>query len=228
MTALPMFDPFSVPVDSIDHHLPPVLAHQWQLPALQARFASTPVWTPEFRKEPQFTTRVPVQAAVLVPLVLGVGRAQTTVLLTERTLHLSSHSGQVAFPGGKVDATDADATAAALREAREEVGLDSAYVQVMGQLPSYTTGSAYVVTPVVAVVHPGFTLTPNPDEVASVFEVPLEFLMNPANHRRHRMKWAGAEREWLSMLYPSAEGERLIWGATAGMLRNLYRFLSLV
>lgn len=225
MTALPAFDPRAVPVIATDHHLPSVVADQWQPRALQARFETGPVWEPEFRAEPQFSERTPVHAAVLVPLVL---RGQTTVLLTERTAHLSSHSGQIAFPGGKVDPGDADAIAAALREAQEEIGLDARYVQVLGTLPSYTTGSAYIVTPVVALVHAGFTLTPNPDEVADVFEVPLAFLMDPANHRRHRVEWAGAQREWLSMPYPDPQGERFIWGATAGMLRNLYRFLSAV
>ena len=223
MTQLPSFDPRNVPVIVTDDLLPRVAAAQWQPNALRARFAGGPPWLPEFRAEPLFSTRAPVHAAVLVPLVL---REQTTVILTERTAHLSSHSGQIAFPGGKVDPDDADATAAALREAHEEIGLDARYVQVLGTLPTYTTGSAYIVTPVVALVHMGFTLTPNPDEVADVFEVPLAFLMDPANHRRHRMEWAGAQREWLSIPYPDPQGERFIWGATAGMLRNLYRFLS--
>ena len=223
MITLPTFDPRTVPVIANDDHMPPVAAEHWQLSALKARFANGPVWSPEFRAEPQFSARAPVHAAVLVPLVM---REQTTVLLTERTAHLSSHSGQIAFPGGKLDPGDADATAAALREAQEEIGLDARYVQVLGTLPTYTTGSAYIVTPVVALVHPGFMLTPNPDEVADVFEVPLAFLMNPANHRRHRVEWSGAQREWLSMPYPDPPGERFIWGATAGMLRNLYRFLS--
>ena len=223
MTQLPSFDPRTVPVIATDDRLPRVAAAQWQPSALLARFAGGPLWLPEFRVEPLFSGRPPVPAAVLIPLVL---REQTTVILTERTAHLSSHSGQIAFPGGKVDPEDADATAAALREAHEEIGLDARYVQVLGTLPTYTTGSAYIVTPVVALVHAGFTLTPNPDEVADVFEVPLAFLMDPANHRRHRMEWAGAQREWLSMPYPDAQGERFIWGATAGMLRNLYCFLS--
>ena len=225
MTQLPYFDPRTVPVIATDDHLPRVLSDQWQATALQARFASGRPWSPEFHAEPAFSSRTPVHAAVLVPLVL---RDQTTVLLTERTAHLSSHSGQIAFPGGKVDPGDADATAAALREAHEEIGLEAHYVQVLGTLPTYTTGSAYIVTPVVALVHTGFTLTPNPDEVADVFEVPLDFLMNPANHRRHHIEWQGAQREWLSMPYADPQGERFIWGATAGMLRNLYRFLSAV
>lgn len=223
MTKPPIFDPRTVPVIATDGRLPMVHAEHWQPDALQARFTNQPDWSPEFRDEPKFSTRAPVHAAVLVALVLG---SQTTVILTERTAHLSSHSGQIAFPGGKVDPEDADATAAALREAQEEIGLDPGYVQVLGTLPTYTTGSAYIVTPVVALVHAGFTLTPNPDEVADVFEVPLAFLMNPANHRHHRVEWQGAQRDWLSMPYTDPQGERFIWGATAGMLRNLYRFLS--
>lgn len=225
MTKLPNFDPRTVPVIATDERLPRIAAEHWQLNALQARFERGPLWSPEFRVEPKFSMRAPVHAAVLVPLVM---REQTTVILTERTAHLSSHSGQIAFPGGKVDPGDVDASAAALREAYEEIGLEARYVQVLGTLPTYTTGSAYIVTPVVALVRAGFTLMPNPDEVADVFEVPLAFLMDPANHRRHSMEWEGAQREWLSIPYPDPQGERFIWGATAGMLRNLYRFLSAV
>ncbi len=162
-------------------------------------------------------------AAVLIAIVL---RAQPTVLLTQRTPYLSTHSGQIAFPGGKVDESDHDATAAALREAEEEVGLPTSHVEVLGQLPIYTTGSSFLITPVVALVRPGFELRPNAFEVAEVFEVPLAFLMNPANHRHHNVHWQGAERHWLSMPYLDAGVERFVWGATAGMLRNFYRFLS--
>jgi len=138
---------------------------------------------------------------------------------------MNSHSGQIAFPGGKADPEDSDAVATALREAYEEVGLERQYVEVIGSLPIYTTGSAFIVTPVVALVKPGFTLLPNADEVADVFEVPLDFLMNPANHRHHVVDWAGEQRSWLSMPYMDGSTERFIWGATAGMLRNFYRFL---
>ncbi len=223
MTAFPSFDPRQVPVVGIDDQLPKVLATALQPQAIAQRFASQHVWTPELHAEPRFSSRAPVHASVLVPLVL---REQgITVLLTERTAHLSSHSGQVAFPGGKADVDDADETDTALREAEEEIGLHRRMVQVLGCLPVYTTGSAFIVTPVVALVQPTLTLAPNPDEVADVFEVPLSFLMDPANHRRHAVEWAGARREWLSMPYADAHGERFIWGATAGMLRNLYRFL---
>lgn len=219
----PSFDPRQVPVIGVDGHLPKLAAQALQVPALVQRFAHVQDWTPELLAEPRFSQRAPVQASVLVPLV--VRDSGLTVLLTERTTHLSSHSGQVAFPGGKADPEDADAVDTALREAEEEIGLNRRYVQVLGTLPIYTTGSAFVVTPVVALVDAAHTVTPNPHEVADVFEVPLAFLMNPANHRRHAVEWAGAWREWLSMPYTDTVAERFIWGATAGMLRNLYRFL---
>jgi len=222
MSSAPVFDPRLVPVEGVDGHLPKVDRHELRPDALAARFASPPVWRPEVVDEPSFSNRSPVHAAVLVALVL---RERVTVLLTERTQHLSSHSGQIAFPGGKTDPQDRDAIATALREAHEEIGLDEGCVKVLGTLPIYTTGSAYRVTPVVALLAEGFKITPNAFEVADVFEVPLDFLMDPANHRRHAVQWAGARREWLSIPYQDGATERFVWGATAGMLRNLYRFL---
>jgi 8-oxo-dGTP pyrophosphatase MutT (NUDIX family) len=191
--------------------------------ALRLRFLKPPAWEPEMLAEKRFTDRAPMQASVLVPIVM---REQPTILLTERTMHLSTHSGQIAFPGGKVDDEDVDAFATALREAQEEIGLDPAFVQILGVLPQYVTGSAFVITPVVALLEPGFTLTPNAHEVADVFEVPLDFLMNPAHHRRHAFEWEGVKREWFSMPYQDHLTQRFIWGATAGMLRNFYRLLS--
>lgn len=217
------FDPRQVPVVGVDAQLPKVPAEALQVQDLVRRFASSHVWTPELLAEPRFSQREPVQASVLVPLVMR--DSGLTVLLTERTTHLSSHSGQVAFPGGKADPEDVDAVDTALREAEEEIGLERRFVQVLGTLPIYTTGSAFLVTPVVALVDAAHSVTANPHEVADVFEVPLDFLMDPANHRRHAVEWAGARREWLSMPYTDAVAERFIWGATAGMLRNLYRFL---
>lgn len=220
---MPAFDPRTVPVTGIDTHLPAVAPERLQAQALRERFRQPPVWAPEVRREPRFTDRHPAQAAVLVPLVL---RDMPTLLLTQRTTHLSTHSGQVAFPGGRVDEGDADVVAAALREAEEEIGLPSHHVEVLGTLPTYVTGTAFIVTPVVALVRPGFTLRPNPHEVQDAFEVPLAWLMDPAHHRRHHMDWDGVQREWFSMPYDDGGRERFIWGATAGMLRNFYRMLS--
>lgn len=224
LSTIPNFNPREVPIKAWDAHLPPVPAHALGAAALRTRFTRPPVWTPEVREEPRFSDRAPAQAAVLVALVM---REQPTLLLTQRTQQLSTHSGQVAFAGGKVDATDASVAAAAIREAEEEVGLRAQHIEVIGELPRYVTGTAFHITPVVALVEPGFTLTLNPDEVADAFEVPLAFLMNPAHHARHAIEWQGVQREWFSMPWrdEAAGQERYIWGATAGMLRNLYRFL---
>jgi 8-oxo-dGTP pyrophosphatase MutT (NUDIX family) len=156
----------------------------------------------------------PRPAAVLVPIV---ARAELTVLLTERTAHLATHAGQIAFPGGKVESDDPDAVHTALREAEEEIGLSRALVEPLGFLDGYRTGTGFLVTPVVAIVRPEFTLQLDPGEVASAFEVPLAFLMDPANHKHHSREWRGRQRHYYAMPY----GDRYIWGATAGMIRNL-------
>ena len=228
---LPKFDPRSIPVQGIDDHLERVALDRLSPSALRQRFANPPSWTPEHSIEKKFENREPAAAAVLMPLVM---RHELMLLLTQRSSNLSTHSGQVALPGGRTDATDTDAADTALREAFEEVGLPRSYAEVLGVLPVYVTGTAYSITPVVALVTPGFVLQPNPAEVADVFEVPLSYLMNPANHRRHAVEFDGVTREWLSMPYLDDSvlpdrgqlAERFIWGATAGMLRNLYRFLS--
>ena len=223
LSKLPQFDPRKVPVIRHDSHLPAVDAQRFTPEALRQRFARPPEWQPEVVRERRFSTREPALAAVLLGIVL---REQPTVLLTQRTAHLSTHSGQVAFPGGKVDEEDGSVAATALREAQEEVGLDPGHVEVLGTLSEYVTGSAFIVTPVVALVDPAHRITPNPDEVDQVFEVPLAYLMNPAHHRRHAFEAEGLRREWFSMPYLDDGAERYIWGATAGMLRNFYRFLS--
>ena len=158
-------------------------------------------------------------------------RDEPTVLLTQRTDHLTDHPSQISFPGGRVEASDADAIATALREAEEEIGLDPAWIEVLGILPTYSTSTGFVVTPVVAMVRPGFDVKPDPFEVAEVFEVPLAWLMNPANHQRHAIEADGVRREFFSIPWPGVDAlgrprRYFIWGATAAMLRNLYRFLS--
>jgi 8-oxo-dGTP pyrophosphatase MutT (NUDIX family) len=154
-------------------------------------------------------------AAVLIGIV---EREEPMVLLTQRTDELREHAGQIAFPGGKIDATDKSPLDAALREAEEEVGLDRAYVDPVGYLDLYGTGFGFRILPTVARVRPGFTLTINRSEVVDAFEVPLAFLMNPANHQIHSKEFRGMERSYYAMPY----AERYIWGATAGMLRVLY------
>ena len=154
-------------------------------------------------------------AAVLVPIVEHAHGPH--VLLTRRADHLGTHSGQVAFPGGKIDPGETPAEAA-LREAEEEVGLDRSFVEVAGYLDAYETGTGFRILPVVGFVTPGFSLTISPGEVAEAFEVPLSFLMNPANHERHSAVWRGRRREYYAMPYNG----HYIWGATAGMLKNMY------
>jgi 8-oxo-dGTP pyrophosphatase MutT (NUDIX family) len=222
------FDPQALPIIGIDDHLPPVAGSELLSASLRRRFAAQPEWRPEIKTEHRFTEREPAHASVLVGLV---PRDEITVLLTQRTDHLNDHPGQISFPGGRAEDVDADAVATALREAREEIGLEPGLVDVLGELPTYTTGTGFIVTPVVGLVTPGFTIAPDPFEVAEVFEVPLGFLMNPANHRRHAVEVNGVRREFLSIPWEgvSADGtprRYFIWGATAAMLRNLYRFLA--
>ena len=223
LSSIPDFDPRAAPVVHVDTDLPPLAPPRLTPDFLRARFATPPKWQPEILADFRFSNQSPVPASVLIAIVQ---RAQPTVLLTQRTAHLSTHSGQIAFPGGKQDASDEDLRSTALREAREEVGLQAEFIQVLGTLPIYATGSGFTITPVVALVREGFSLIRNPWEVDDVFEVPLEFLMNPANHRRHLFERPGMRREWLSMPYQDGNTERFIWGATAGILRNFYRFLS--
>jgi 8-oxo-dGTP pyrophosphatase MutT (NUDIX family) len=154
-------------------------------------------------------------AAVLVPVV---AKPEPVVLLTQRTPDLKSHSGQVAFPGGKIEPTDLSPRAAALREAHEEIGLDERFIESIGYLDLYLTFSGFRILPLVAYVKPGYRLTINPGEVADAFEVPLDFLMSPGNHQRLKRDWNGIERQYYAMPF----GERYIWGVTAGILRNLY------
>jgi 8-oxo-dGTP pyrophosphatase MutT (NUDIX family) len=154
-------------------------------------------------------------AAVLIPII---DHPQPTVLLTQRAAHLNDHAGQISFPGGKIDATDASPLDTALREANEEIGLGSEFIDPIGYLDLYGTSFGFRILPTVARVRPGFELRANPSEVDDAFEVPLAFLMNPANHQLHSKEFRGAERFYYAMPY----GDRYIWGATAGILRVLY------
>ncbi len=176
----------------------------WDLnPELLADFAAMPPARP---------------AAVLVGIV---AREELTVLLTQRTHTLPTHAGQIAFPGGKLEAHDAGPIDAALRECVEEVGIEPHFVEPLGFLDGYRTGTGFTVAPVVAIIRPGFELRPDPREVDEVFEVPLSFLMDEANHQKHARDWRGRQRHYYAMPY----GERFIWGATAGMIKNMHQRL---
>jgi 8-oxo-dGTP pyrophosphatase MutT (NUDIX family) len=154
-------------------------------------------------------------AAVLVPVV---DHPEPTVLLTQRAQHLPDHAGQISFPGGKIEQSDSDPCASALRETKEEIGLDRANIEPLGYLDLYMTTLGYRIVPVIARVKPGFTLKPNTSEVDNAFEVPLAFLMDQANVQRHSRDWQGMTRHYYAITF----GEHYIWGVTAGILRNLY------
>ena len=159
-------------------------------------------------------------ASVLVPIVTHAGGL--TVLFTQRTAQLRAHSGQVSFPGGRAEPDDASPEFTALRETQEEIGLAPGRVEVIARMPEYLTRTGYRVTPVVGLVAPPLELVPDSREVAEAFEVPLAFLLDPANHQRETRELAGKQVGFWVMQY----GERRIWGATAGMLMNLYRMLA--
>jgi 8-oxo-dGTP pyrophosphatase MutT (NUDIX family) len=159
-------------------------------------------------------------AAVLVPVV---GRESgLTVLFTRRTAHLNDHAGQISFPGGRSEPGDASTAETALRETAEEIGLEASRVEVLGELSQYVTVTGYRVTPVVGLVFPPFELKPDEFEVAEVFEVPLDFLIDPANHQRNSIVYEGGARHYYAVPY----GDHYIWGATAGMLMNFYTYLT--
>jgi len=225
-----ILDPRRVPVAGVDSHLPPVAAEQLAPQRVRELFAAGEPFEPEHPGDGKpFEGRSPAAAAVLVPLVERPGGL--TVLLTRRTEHLRDHAGQISFPGGRSEPEDDGPAGTALREAQEEVGLAPAHVDVIGTLPTYTTVTHFVVTPVVALVQPRFELALDAFEVAEAFEVPLAWLMNPAHHRRHRFEFEGGQRQFLSMPWQGAGAdgvarEYFIWGATAAMLRNFYRFLA--
>ncbi len=159
------------------------------------------------------------EAAVLIPIT---DRADPGVILTQRPEWLRSHAGQVAFPGGKIDAGDTDAIAAALREAEEELAMPPEHVTVLGETDIYHTGSGYRIAPVVGIIPPDLPLIANPDEVSDWFEVPLAFLLDPANLERRQGIWQGQNRQYYDMNW---QGRR-IWGVTAGIIANLARRIS--
>lgn len=159
-------------------------------------------------------------ASVLFPIVLRPSGA--SVLLTQRTAHLKDHPGQISFPGGRFEPQDGSPAETALREAREEIGLASRHIEILGYLPEYRTGTGFRVTPVVAAVKPPFDLSPEPGEVAEIFEVPFSFLMDAANHQQHSQHYRGKLRHYYAMPY----GEYFIWGATAGIIVTLAKALA--
>jgi 8-oxo-dGTP pyrophosphatase MutT (NUDIX family) len=216
-----ILDPRSVPVTGTDSFLPAIAPARLSAAALRDAVGSAAGWAPPIAGDGRlFAGREPAAAAVLMPLVMRADGLH--MLLTRRTEHLRDHAGQISFPGGRSEPGDADAAATALREAEEEVGLDPALAEVIGSLPTYTTVTGFVVTPVLALVQPALTLRLDRFEVAEAFEVPLPFLMNPAHHQRHTFNFAGGERQFLSMPWNGY----FIWGATAAMLRNLYHLLA--
>jgi 8-oxo-dGTP pyrophosphatase MutT (NUDIX family) len=215
------FDPEQLPIDAIATE-GALQAERMVVEWLRERFAHPPQWEPEALVEASFAKRPEMTAAsVLIPLVLREGGL--TMLLTQRTAHLTDHAGQISFPGGRAEEYDSSPVDTALRETEEEIGLDRKHIEIIGMLPDYVTGTGYRVTPVVGLVKPPFALTPDANEVAEIFEVPLAFLMNAANHRRlsFELPEGAGRRSFYAMPY-----ERFfIWGATAGMLRNLFHFL---
>ena len=238
MAPVPQFDPESAPLDPAFAD-PAVRGtalepHRLTPQALRAHFARPQIWQPENlfdvarpRELQELHAVAPTPAAVLIPLLVRDGAVQ--VALTQRTAHLTDHAGQISFPGGRIEPQDANAVAAALRESQEEIGLEPHAVEVLGTLSQYVTVTHYLVTPVVGLIEPVPLLAPDTHEVAEIFEVPLSYLMNPAHHERRWVPWNGGagteQRSFLAMPYTAAR-RYFIWGATAAMLRNLYRFLS--
>ena len=198
------------------------LALEPDLARLRARFSSGPA--PERTIYGDQGVRPGRQAltaaSVLIPIVAREG--EPTMLFTRRTAHLKAHSGQVSFPGGRAEPGDSSPESTALRETREEIGLDAGRVEVLGRLSEYHTRTGFCITPVVGVVQPPFELRPDAREVDEIFEVPMAFLLNPANHQLKSREWEGKVVQFFAIPYQ----QHYIWGATAAMLVNLYRFLA--
>ena len=225
------FDAQAIPIHEVCTGQPTVSIDILDPLSLRHRFQSPPVWQPEITDESRHVIAANIiskrqaagkvtRAAVLIPLLLK--NDGLSVLLTQRTDHLHDHAGQISFPGGRMDPEDLDPHDTALRESEEEIGLDRKGVEIIGQLPQYLTVSGYSVTPVVGLVKPQAEYVLDAFEVADVFEVPLHFLMNPANHQVRVWESDQGSRRFYSMPYEN----RFIWGATAGMLRNLYHLLK--
>ena len=225
------FDAQAIPIHAICSDQPKLEADRLNPANLRSRFQNPPAWQPEITDENRQVIAADIiqkrqaagkvtRAAVLIPLLLKSDGL--TVLLTQRTDHLHDHAGQISFPGGRMDPGDSSPNDTALRESEEEIGLDRQGVDIIGHLPQYLTVSGYSVTPVVGLVKPQAEYVLDTFEVADVFEVPLHFLMDPANHQVRVWESDQGSRRFYSMPYEN----RFIWGATAGMLRNLYHLLK--
>jgi len=214
------FDPELLPVDSLGGEAA-ITSERLRAEALRQRFANPPAWEPEITVERLVRpmTDPLTDAAVLLPIILR--DEGPTLLFTQRAAHLNDHAGQISFPGGRMEADDASAVDTALRETEEEIGLSRRHIDVLGTLPEYHTGTGFRVIPVVGIVQPPFEMRADPLEVAEIFEVPLSFLMDGMHHQRRTAEFVTGPRTFYVMPY-----ERFfIWGATAGMLRNLFHFL---
>ena len=231
VAAPPGFDAQAVPIHQVCAHEKKVAKEFLEPAGLKLRFQSPPEWQPEITDENRHVIAADIiakresagkvtRAAVLIPLVLK--EEGLSVLLTQRTNHLRDHAGQISFPGGRMDPEDQSPNDTALRESQEEIGLDPKRVEIIGHMPQYLTVSGYSVTPVVGLVQAQAEYVLDEFEVADVFEVPLQFLMDPANHQVRMWQSEQGGRRFYSMPYEN----RFIWGATAGMLRNLYHLLK--
>lgn len=225
------FDARAVPIHAVCSDEEKVSPSVLEPNGLRIRFQTPPIWQPEITDENRQVIAADIiakrqaagkvtQAAVLVPLLLK--EEGLSVLLTQRTNHLRDHAGQISFPGGRMDPLDQSSNDTALRESEEEIGLNRNQVEIIGHMPQYLTVSGYSVTPVVGLVQAQAEYVLDEFEVAEVFEVPLQFLMDPANHQVRMWQSEQGSRRFYAMPYEN----RFIWGATAGMLRNLYHLLK--